>query len=111
MRASRNRSTIPAPPHPPKSRVAWPPSGSAVRRDRPSYWQLALQQSLGIELEALVQPENQSRTDVDVPALRDTFRGHAGQTFDVALTFHARSGDAPVKMERLGCPAGRLESD
>ena len=72
-------------------------------------WQQALHQSLGIELEALVQPEKPITGPMSMFRPYETFSvATPGQTFDVALTFHARAGDVPIKPERLElvAPAG-----
>ncbi len=72
-------------------------------------WQQALHQSLGIELEALVQPEKPITGPMSMVRPYETFSvATPGQTFDVALTFHARAGDVPIKPERLelAAPAG-----
>ena len=72
-------------------------------------WQQALNQLLGVEVEALVQPERPITGPASMFRPYETFSvATPGQTFDVAVTFHARAPGESVQPGRLElvAPAG-----
>ncbi|HWY70342.1 MAG TPA: hypothetical protein VNX88_16860, partial [Terriglobales bacterium] len=69
--------------------------------------QTALGQALGLQFEALVEPEKPGRTSGEYKAMRTPLTFVPGDSFRVTVNFSSTNGDAvKVKQIRLRAPAG-----